>query len=360
MDRIPSFLLAINWGIRYALELYSCHFIFKSLKGLRMRILITGGAGFIGSHLAEAYLNKGDEVYIIDDLSTGAIANVKFLQEDQRYKDRIFVTIDSILNHEALLELVGICDVVFHLAAAVGVRYILDHPLESMITNIQGTENVFALCNKFKKKVLLASTSEVYGKHLHAPLVETDNIIYGPSSKFRWSYAASKLMDEFVGLAYHRTRGLKLVIARLFNTVGPRQTGAYGMVIPRFVEQALRNQPLTVYGDGTQTRTFTYVKDVVAALMALMHTEEALGEVFNIGGTEEISIHALAEKIIQTAGSQSEVQLIPYEEAFEKDFEDMMRRVPSIEKIQQYTDFTPQTPLSAIISKVVEAMQSGV
>jgi UDP-glucose 4-epimerase len=325
-----------------------------------MRILITGGAGFIGSHLAEAYLHKGDEVYIIDDLSTGSMENIKFLQEDKRYKDRIFVTIDTILNHEALLELVGICDVVFHLAAAVGVRYILKYPLESMVTNIQGTEKVFDLCHKFKKKVLLASTSEVYGKHLHAPLVETDNIIYGPSSKFRWSYAASKLMDEFVGLAYYRTKKLKVLIARLFNTVGPRQASAYGMVVPRFVEQALSGKPLTVYGDGTQTRTFTYVKDVVAALMALMDKDEAVGEVFNIGGTEEISIYGLAEKIIKATGSKSEIQLISYEAAFEKDFEDMMRRVPSIEKIHQITGFAPQTDLDTIINKVAAYMQEKI
>jgi UDP-glucose 4-epimerase len=323
-----------------------------------MRILITGGAGFIGSHLAEAYLKKGDEVYIIDDLSTGSIENIKFLQEDKRYNDRLFVTINTILNHEALLELVGTCDVVFHLAAAVGVRYILDYPLESMVTNIQGTEKVFELCNKFKKKVLLASTSEVYGKHLHAPLIETDNVIYGPSSKFRWSYAASKLMDEFVGLAYYRTKGLKVVIARLFNTVGPRQTGAYGMVIPRFVEQALAGRPLTVYGDGTQTRTFTYVQDVVEALMVLMEKGDAVGELFNIGGTEEISINDLAQKILQATGSHSDIELIPYETAFEKDFEDMMRRVPSIEKIQQITGFVPRVDLDTIIFKVVEFMRN--
>src|SRR5210317_802821 len=204
-----------------------------------MRVLITGGAGFIGSHLAEAYLEKGDEVYIIDNISTGSLENIDFFQKDDRFRDRIFVRTDTILNHETMLELIGICDTVYHLAAAVGVRYILDYPLESIKTNIQGTEKVLELCAKFRKKVLIASTSEVYGKHSHAPLVETDNIIYGPSSKFRWSYAASKLMDEFMSLAYHRTTGLQVSIVRLFNTVGPRQTGAYGMVIPRLVSQAL-------------------------------------------------------------------------------------------------------------------------
>jgi len=319
-----------------------------------MKVLITGGAGFIGSHLAQAYLENGDDVYIIDDLSTGFIENIKSFQEDKRYQNRLFVHIDTILNHETMLELTGICDVVFHLAAAVGVQYILDHPLESIKTNIQGTEKVLELCDKFKKKVLLASTSEVYGKHLHAPLVETDNIIYGPSSKFRWSYAASKLMDEFTALAYFRTKGLKAIIARLFNTVGPRQTGAYGMVIPRFVVSALKDEPLTVYGDGTQTRTFTYVKDVVSALMGLIENEKAVGEVFNVGGLREITIADLAREIIRLTGSQSTVQFIPYNEVFDKDFEDMQRRVPGIEKINRLIGYRPLTDLDAILKYIIE------
>jgi UDP-glucose 4-epimerase len=253
-----------------------------------------------------------------------------------------------------MLELTAICDVVYHLAAAVGVQYILDNPLESIQTNIQGTEKVLALCNRFKKKVLICSTSEVYGKHTHAPLVETDNIIYGPSSKFRWSYAAAKLMDEFTALAYHRTNGLNVVITRLFNTVGPRQTGAYGMVLPRFVSQALNNETLTVYGDGTQTRTFTYVKDVVEALIGLLEAQNTTGEVFNIGGIEEITMRDLAEKIIKTTGSTAKVALIPYEKAFGKDFEDMMRRVPSIEKINRYIGFEPKTDLDEILKQVIE------
>ena len=323
-----------------------------------MKVLITGGAGFIGSHLAEAHLKQGDDVYIIDDLSTGSMENLAHLEKNDDYQNRLFIRINTILNHEAMLELVGICDRTYHLAAAVGVQYILDNPLESIHTNIQGTEKVLELCNKFKKKVLLASTSEVYGKHLHAPLVETDNIIYGPSSKFRWSYAASKLMDEFSALAYQRTNGLQVVIARLFNTVGPRQTGTYGMVIPRFVEQALANEPITVYGDGTQTRTFTHVTDVVDALMALMSCEDAIGEVFNIGGIEETSILDLAAKIIQKTGTQSQVALIPYEEAFEKDFEDMQRRVPGIQKIQQLIDFDPQKNLDMILDDVIASFRS--
>jgi UDP-glucose 4-epimerase len=323
-----------------------------------MRILITGGAGFIGSHLAEAYLEKGDDVYIIDDLSTGSMDNIRFLQEDPRYKNKIFVHINTILNRDMMLELTGICDVVYHLAAAVGVKTILDKPLESIVTNIQGTEKVLEMCNKFKKRVLIASTSEVYGKHLHAPLVETDNVIYGPSSKFRWSYAASKLMDEFTALAHYRTNGLEVIITRLFNTVGPRQTGAYGMVIPSFVAQALKNEPITVYGDGTQTRTFTYVKDVVAALIKLMESDRAIGEVINVGGLEEISMLDLAKKIIDMTGSTSTIQLIPYAEAFGKDFEDMQRRVPSTQKLAQVTGFAPDKSLDFILSKVIRYIKS--
>jgi UDP-glucose 4-epimerase len=323
-----------------------------------MRVLITGGAGFIGSHLAQAHLEKGDEVYVIDDLSTGSMDNIKPLAESKAYGPRFFFTEDTILNHDKMLELVGICDRVYHLAAAVGVLYILEHPLESIRTNIQGTEKILELCNKFKKRVLITSSSEVYGKHLHAPLVETDNIIYGPSSKFRWSYAASKLMDEFMGLSYYRTHGLEVVIARLFNTVGPGQSGAYGMVVPRLVGQALREEPLTIYGTGKQTRTFTYVKDVVDALMGLMESSEAMGEVFNIGGIEEISIEDLAKKIVAKTGSSSKIDYIPYEVAFEKDFEDMERRVPGIEKIKECIGFEPKTDLDGILENVI-AFMSG-
>jgi UDP-glucose 4-epimerase len=319
-----------------------------------MKVLITGGAGFIGSHLAEACLSNGDEVYIIDDLSTGNMDNIRHLQEDSRFANKFFVHIDTILHHDLMLELIGICDVVFHLAAAVGVLYILENPLESIKINIQGTEKVLELCNKFKKKALIASTSEVYGKHTHAPLVETDNIIYGPSSKFRWSYAASKLMDEFTALAYYRTHGLEVIITRLFNTVGPRQTGTYGMVIPRFVAQALNNQPLTVYGDGSQTRTFTYVKDVVQALMALVKAEDAVGQVLNVGGTEEITIFDLAQKIITATGSKSVIEFIPYDKAFGKDFEDMQRRVPGIEKIKKAIGFNPNTNIDEILKQVID------
>jgi UDP-glucose 4-epimerase len=319
-----------------------------------MKVLITGGAGFIGSHLAEAYLEQGHEVYIIDDLSTGSLNNVEHLKKNSQFENRFFITIHSILNHDTMLELVGTCDCVFHLAAAVGVQYILENPLKSIRTNIQGTEKVLELCNKFKKKILIASTSEVYGKHTHAPLLESDNIIYGPSSKFRWSYAASKLMDEFTALAYHRTHGLEVIIARLFNTVGPRQTGAYGMVIPRFVDQALKNETLTVYGDGQQTRTFTHVKDVVKALISLIQCSDAIGEVFNIGGVEETTILELAQKIINKTGTESSIELIRYEDAFGKDFEDMQRRVPSIDKIQKLIHFNPGNGLDEILDSVIE------
>ena len=322
-----------------------------------MRVLITGGAGFIGSHLAEAYLEQGDEVYIIDDLSTGFLENLEFLQKDERFKNKLFVQTASILSHELMLELVGICDIVFHLAAAVGVRYILDNPLESIRTNIEGTEKVLGLCAKFKKKALIASSSEVYGKHTHAPLVETDNIVYGPSSKFRWSYAASKLMDEFMALAYYRTGGLKVTIARLFNTIGPRQTGAYGMVVPRFISQALANDPVTVYGNGMQTRTFTGVKDVVQAFMGLVDSENSFGQVFNIGGTEEITILELAERIIALTESQSHIMLVPYEEAYGADFEDMLRRVPSIDKIHDLLGFKPKDNLDDILREIVGMMK---
>jgi UDP-glucose 4-epimerase len=323
---------------------------------LHMRVLITGGAGFIGSHLAETYLDNGDEVYIIDDLSTGSLDNIAHLKNGA-YSKRLFVHIDTIMNRDIMMELVGTCDVIHHLAAAVGVEYILNNPMESITTNIQGTEIVLELCNKFKKRVLIASTSEVYGKHTHAPLIETDNIIYGPSSKFRWSYAASKLMDEFMSLAYFRTTGLQVTVARLFNTVGPRQTGTYGMVIPRLVGQALKNEPLTIYGDGNQTRTFTDVKDVVWAFMQMVETEGAFGEVFNVGGREEVSILALAQRIIAATSSSSEILFIPYDKAFGKDFEDMQRRVPGIDKIRDLIGFDPKIGLDAILNRVVNYMR---
>jgi UDP-glucose 4-epimerase len=322
-----------------------------------VKILITGGAGFIGSHLAETCLKRGDEVYIIDDLSTGSIGNIRFLQKNPAYASRLFFLHDTILNYEPMVELVGICDVVVHLAAAVGVQFIIDNPLSSIITNVRGTEIVLELCAKFKKKVLVASTSEVYGKHNHAPLVETDDCVYGPSDKCRWSYAAGKLMDEFTALAYHRTRGLPVTIVRLFNTVGPRQTGRYGMVVPRLVGQALKGDALTVYGDGSQSRTFTHVKEVVEAITGLIQTSKALGQVVNIGGTEEISILDLANRIIRMTQSSSSVEMVPYDVAYPRDFEDMQRRVPSTAKLQQLVGFAPKLGLDAILHDIIEDLR---
>jgi UDP-glucose 4-epimerase len=318
-----------------------------------MRVLITGGAGFIGSHLAEAYLADGHEVYVLDDLSTGSLDNLTHLQQHPVYKESLHVTIGSVLDREAMLELVGVCDIVFHLAAAVGVQYILDNPLSSISTNIRGTEIALELCHKFRKKVLVASTSEVYGKHDRAPLDEADDSIYGPSCKSRWSYAASKLMDEFMALAYHRTKKVQVWIVRFFNTVGPRQTGRYGMVIPRFIAQALENAPITVYGDGNQTRTFTHVKDAVNALMKLVQHPEAVGEVVNIGGIEEVSMLELARRVKAIAGSQSEISLIPYDEVFPRDFEDMQRRVPSTMKLRRLIGFAPAMTLDRILKDIV-------
>jgi UDP-glucose 4-epimerase len=324
-----------------------------------MKILITGGAGFIGSHLAESYLERGDEVYIIDDLSTGSLENIKHLQADNAYKNRFFATIDTILNHDIMLELTGICDVVIHLAAAVGVQYILDNPLTSIVTNLRGTELVLELCNKFKKKVLIASTSEVYGKHDHAPLVETDDCVYGSSTKSRWSYAAAKLMDEFTALAYFRTKKLDVIIVRFFNIVGARQTGRYGMVLPRFVKKALEREPILVYGDGKQTRTFTHVEDVIESIVKLMESPQAIGEVVNVGGVEEISIFDLANKVKQKVGSTSEIKLVPYDEVYPRDFEDMQRRVPSTEKLAQLIGNAPIKELDKIIQDVIDYFRSS-
>ena len=318
-----------------------------------MRVLITGGAGFIGSHLAEAYLNRGDEVLVIDDLSTGSLENLIHLQDDPSKANRLSTTIDTVLNAGTLSELIRTSDVVVHLAAAVGVQYVLDNPLTSILTNVQGTEKVLEFCARFHKKVLIASTSEVYGKHAHAPLIESDDCVYGPSTKSRWSYAASKLIDEFTALAYHRSRDLPVCIVRFFNTVGPRQTGRYGMVIPRFVEQALSDRPITVYGTGRQTRTFTHVRDSCEAVMRLLDTPEAVGEVVNVGGNEEISILDLAHRIRERVSSSAEPQLVPYDQVFPHYFEDMQRRVPSTAKLRLLTGFAPRIGLDQILDDVI-------
>lgn len=323
-----------------------------------MRILITGGAGFIGSHLAEACLTRGDHVTVIDDLSTGTLENLAHLQRDAAVSAMLRTVISNVIETEPLDSLVRDSDVVFHLAAAVGVKYILDNPLASMTTNIDGTESVLDSCNRHGKKVVIASTSEVYGKHTHAPLKETDNIVYGPSTTVRWSYAATKLVDEFMALAYHRTKRLPVVVTRLFNTIGPRQSGRYGMVVPRLVTQALRDHPLTVYGNGSQTRTFTHVSDVVKSLLLLGDCSEANGEVVNIGGREEISIYDLAVLIVSLTGSSSEIKLVPYEEAYETGFEDMARRVPCTAKLKKFTGYVPRTSLEETLRDIIFFMKS--
>ena len=315
-----------------------------------MRILVTGGAGFIGSYLSGAYIERGEEVWAIDDLSTGSLENIAALLHHPRFH---FVN-DTILNREVLLELVGICDVIVHLAAAVGVRLIIEEPLKSIHTNVVGTELVLEMANKFRKKIFIASTSEVYGRNSKVPLHEDDQRIYGSTVLARWSYAATKAMDEFLALAYYRTKQLPVIVARLFNTVGPRQTGRYGMVVPRFVGQALRNDPITVYGDGTQTRTFTYVGDVVQGIIALIDERRSVGEIFNIGGEEEITIEDLALKVKAITGSSSRIEHIPYSEAYQEGFEDMERRVPDIARIQGLVGYRNTCDIDAILAKVVE------
>jgi len=323
-----------------------------------MRVLVTGGAGFIGSHVVEAYLERGAAVSIMDDLSTGSVDNIAKFLDHPAYRDKIVFHEETVLNRERVHNIVGGCDTVFHLAAAVGVKYIMENPVTSIRTNIEGTGNILASCAALSKTVLVASSSEVYGKHTHAPLLETDNIIYGPSKKSRWSYAASKLVNEFTALAYARTHGLRVVIVRLFNTIGPKQTGAYGMVVPRFITQALTNEPLSVYGSGGQSRTFVYVKDVVTAMMALIDRKDVSGEIFNVGGTEEITILELARKIIAAAGSQSGIEKIPYGAIFEDNFEDIQRRVPSIKKLQNATGFEPKIGLDTMIRSIIHHVGS--
>ncbi|MGB8511143.1 MAG: GDP-mannose 4,6-dehydratase [Pyrinomonadaceae bacterium] len=315
-----------------------------------MRILITGGAGFIGSHLSDAYLERGDEVFIIDDLSTGSIDNIAHLKSHKKFH----YTIDSVHNQPAVAELIDQCDVVFHLAAAVGVKLIVESPVHTIETNVRGTEVVLAQANKKKKKVLVASTSEVYGLSAEVPFKEDGNLVMGATTKGRWSYACSKAIDEFLALAYWREKKLPTVVVRLFNTVGPRQTGQYGMVIPTFVKQALAGRPLTVYGSGEQTRCFGYVGDVVGALVKLMDKDDAVGQVFNIGSNEEVSIMELAQRVKELTGSASEIVTVPYDEAYEEGFEDMPRRVPDISKIGAAVGFRPTMKLDGILQTVIE------
>jgi nucleoside-diphosphate-sugar epimerase len=319
-----------------------------------LRVLITGGAGFIGSHLADAYLKRGDEVCVIDDLSTGRIENIQHLKGQPRFE----YTIDTVHNRPLTAELVDRCDVVFHLAAAVGVKLIVESPVRTIETNVSGTEVVLSLANKKKKKVLIASTSEVYGLSTDVPFREDGNLVMGATTKGRWSYACSKAIDEFLALAYWREKKLPTIVVRLFNTVGPRQTGQYGMVIPTFVKQALAGRPITVYGDGKQSRCFGYVGDVVEALINVMDHNDAVGNVFNIGSNEEISILGLAQRVKELTQSDSEIVFIPYDEAYEEGFEDMPRRIPDITKVGELVGFQPKMSLDGILHSVID-YQSG-
>ncbi len=314
-----------------------------------MHYLLTGGAGFIGSHLADALIARGDRVTIIDDLSTGAMRNIAHLRSEPQFR----YVIGTMLNGPLLAELVDEADAIFHLAAAVGVKLIVESPVRTIETNVRCTELVLELAAKKRKKVLVASTSEVYGKSADIPFREEGDLVLGATTRGRWSYACSKAIDEFLAIAYWREKRVPTVVTRFFNTVGPRQTGQYGMVVPRFVRQALTGQPLTVYGDGTQTRCFMHVADAVRAVLALMDADACVGEVFNVGNAEEISILELAQRVLQASGSSSEIVYVPYAVAYEENFEDMARRVPSVEKINRAVGWLPERSLEEILASVL-------
>jgi UDP-glucose 4-epimerase len=320
-----------------------------------MKVLITGGAGFIGSHLSEALLERGDEVFVLDDLSTGSIDNIEHLKGKKGFR----YTIDTVMNEPSTAEQVDRVDTVVHLAAAVGVRLIVESPVHTIETNVHGTETVLKLANKKKKRVLIASTSEVYGKSVAIPFREDADLVMGPTTKGRWSYACSKAIDEFLALAYYKEKKLPVTVVRLFNTVGPRQTGRYGMVIPNFVRQALAGSPITVYGDGSQRRCFTDVSDVVSALIGLLDHEGAVGEVFNVGSQQEISILDLAKKVKEKTNSSSEVEFLPYDRAYEEGFEDMQRRVPDTRKIEKLIGYRPKVGLDAILERVIAHLSTS-
>ena len=315
-----------------------------------MKVLITGGAGFIGSHLAEALLDEGHEVFVLDDLSTGSIDNIAHLKSRRGFH----YTIESVFNDPLVAEMVDRADVVFHLAAAVGVKLIVERPVHTIETNVHGTEVILRHASKKKKLVFVASTSEVYGKSVHVPFREDADLVMGATTRHRWAYACSKALDEFLALAYWKESRQPVVIMRFFNTVGPRQTGQYGMVVPTFVRQALAGEPITVFGDGEQQRSFTYVGDVVGALLKLMVSPSAIGQVFNVGNVEEVTIRNLAERIKAATGSSSPIVTIPYDEAYEEGFEDMPRRVPDLTKIHAAIGYVPRVGLDEIIRLVVE------
>jgi UDP-glucose 4-epimerase len=315
-----------------------------------MRALITGGAGFIGSHLADSLVERGDRVVLLDDLSTGRLANIEHLNG----RPDVEFVLGSILNSDLVDHVVSGVDAVFHLAAAVGVNLIVEKPLESLITNIRGTETVVEKAHKYGKRTLVMSTSEIYGKNASDSLSEDDDRILGSPLKSRWSYSEAKAIDEILAYTYWREKGLETVIIRLFNTVGPRQTGSYGMVIPRFVGQALRNQPITIFGDGTQTRCFCHVSDIVNGALALSEHPGAFGKVFNLGGDQEVSISDLARQVVELAGSESELEYISYDAAYEEGFEDMRRRVPNTTRARQLVGFEPLIKLEAMIQSVID------
>ncbi len=315
-----------------------------------MRALITGGAGFVGSHLAEALLNQNAFVTVIDDLSTGSIANIRHLKGRSGFS----YVIDTVMDHSLMAELVDASDVIYHLAAAVGVRLIVESPVRTIETNVSCTEAVLTLAAKKQKKVLIASTSEVYGKSTAIPFCEDGDLVIGNTTRGRWSYACSKALDEFLGLAYWKEKKVPVVVFRLFNTVGPRQTGRYGMVLPTFVQQALKNEPITVYGDGQQSRCFTWVGDAVRAIIDLSLHPQAVGQVFNIGSEQEITIMDLARMVRDVARSSSEITLVPYDQAYEEGFEDMGRRVPDLSKIRNLTGYKPTVDLPNIVTQVME------
>ena len=318
-----------------------------------MKVLITGGAGFIGSHLADALVQRGDQVTILDDLSTGRYENAAHLDGDPNLQ----LVIGTVLNEPLVDKLVERCEVVFHLAAAVGVELIIKQPLESMTTNIKGSEIVLEMAHRYRRKVLVASTSEIYGKNMSGPLREDMDRVLGSPLKSRWSYSTSKAVDEILAYIYWKEKGVPTVITRLFNTVGPRQSGAYGMVVPRFVGRALAGQPLQIHGSGKQSRCFLHVKDAVEAMIKLVEHPKAVGEVFNVGSQEEVTIEALAKRVIRLTQSTSGIEYIPYEEAYEEGFEDMPKRVPDISKIQSVIGFCPTFTLDQIIHSVVDHLR---
>lgn len=315
-----------------------------------MKILISGGAGFVGSHLAERLLNQNHDLVVIDDLSTGQYRNIAHLTTHPRFR----LVVDTILNTKTLEELIQGCDFIYHLAAAVGVKLIVNDPVNTIETNIRGTEIMLHYANKWRKPLLFTSTSEVYGKNASDTFSENDDMVFGATTHSRWSYACSKAIDEFLSISYFRKMGLPVIVVRLFNTVGPRQSPQYGMVLPNFVKQALEGKPITVFGDGSQTRTFTYVDDVVSALTELPKRHEAFGEVFNVGGSEEISIMNLAKLVKEKTESSSTIVTIPYDEAYEPGFEDMKRRVPNLSKIKNLISYAPSHTLVQIVEKVIE------